>query len=216
MPLRGSNGTQDHWSPPEPQRRSIKETMRLSRPTLPARMPLGTEPLLPPGDRADGLEEDAAWTNDLIHLISELDQVRVRLSAPKVSTQPAAGLPLLMELMERTARFAIAQLRGKQDDALQELLARVREWVGDAGALEKAVQVSPLQALRSFFGNGPARPDADQLQQHFHELASQVVQLLRGFFELFHECFVAPAAAAEWRQTFEVFLHELAQANAGS
>lgn len=154
------------------------------------------------------IEQDSDLEDDLILVLSRLEQIQAQLKDKKIRKQPVQALQLLTGLVNEVATFA-QTLPGQVStlDYLADALAKAGEVYPAARLLR--IQNTHLssdiiaQLYHSWNGNSAER------RATFTELGESMPAILETYFAYFVGCFHASRTAGQWRETCEIFLAEL-------
>jgi hypothetical protein len=172
------------------EKKGIKDTRRMRRPTIPADIDLSAEAASQPPPA------------ELVELLAQLEQSRVRLETFR--GRMVEALPTAADMVEAAA----AKARECQDPAETEgpPFVDADHYRRAARKLHKELSGSALTRLFSFAGFSRT---AAPLQQQAQKLIVRLGPVLGGLFQVLEGHCRSPKAGEEWRQTYSLFLQEV-------
>ena len=154
------------------------------------------------------IRQDNKLEEDIILILSNIEQIRARLAEKKTRRQPTVAIQHLRDIIHKLSDFA-KTLPG--DAATPGYLESILLHIGNAFPATKVLRVNKSylstdiaeQLYNNWSGSTVER------QQTFHELSEGMISLLEMYFAYFVGCFRSSAVAGQWRDTCEIFLAEL-------
>lgn len=163
-------------------------------------------------------ESDDDLEGELMLLLSQLEQGMARLSSDKTRKRPLAALEGLADMLNQAVAFAESSAHGKAAAGLALSTA-----FSASSVLKGAIARHPMARLltgqsnrlsvanaASFYRTWAA--DAAERGRVFRDIARALGLALETFLELCGRRLRSPAAATEWRESYGVFLRDLAVA----
>jgi hypothetical protein len=174
----------------------------------PALVPVRDAPApLSPADR----ESDAALESQLMSLLSQLEQAMAHLGEARVKKRPQLALEQLGEMVNRLVAFAEESSGAREKAlALEPVLHRAGRKVPLArlltARLNRLSVETPLNLYRTW-SEGPA-----ERRKAFREIGRALAAVLLSYFDLLARQFRSAGTAEAWRESYGVFLRDLALA----
>jgi hypothetical protein len=154
------------------------------------------------------LKQDEHWANDLIVLMSTLEQDRVGLAALRHGTNPGEVLALVVKMVDAVSKLAGGcSVSESSSDELQSVLAEAQELCSSLAELQAEFDESIVRAVVQIFRRSAL--SGKERRAQFRLLVGRLPEVLKRFFALFGTHFKAPPAAREWQQTYPLFLADL-------
>jgi hypothetical protein len=155
-------------------------------------------------------DQDGILANDLIVLVSTLEQYRAELAGLRRGGEPAEVLEIIGNMVDLVAKAAMRHLPLESSDpALAAALAEAKGICDSTEELKPEFDGSAVRAVLRFFGkSGLSHAERRYL---FRRLVGRIHEVLERFFVQFNERFTSPLVAQDWSQTYPLFLDELDQ-----
>ena len=154
-------------------------------------------------------EIDAALEAQLIALLSHLEQGLVRLSDEKVLRRPLQALELVAGMVDKTAKQGAEQSTSfDRPHRLDMVVKQVAERIPEARLLLVSGDRISLSRAVAVYRSWSA--DSSERLRTFRALVRSMTAVLETFFELAARDFQSTRAAEEWRESYRVFLRDLA------
>jgi hypothetical protein len=153
-------------------------------------------------------DQDRILANDLIVLVSTLEQHRAQLAGR--GGDPAEVLEIIGNMGEAVVKVAVRHLPLESSDpALAAAVGEAKGICDSTDELKPEFDGSAVKAVLRFFGKS-GLSHADR-RYFFRRLVGRIHEVLERLFVLFKERFTSPLAAQDWSQTYPLFLEELDQ-----
>jgi hypothetical protein len=155
-------------------------------------------------------EQDRNLANDLIVMVSTLEQYRARLAGQRRGGDPAEVLEIIGNMVDAVAQVALRHLPLESTDpAMAAALDEAKGICDSTEELKPEFDGSAVRAVLRYFGK--AGLSLAERRYFFRRLVGRIHEVLERFFVLFKERFTSPLAAQDWSQTYPLFLEELDQ-----
>ncbi len=162
---------------------------------------------------AEQIRQDSLLESDLTHLLSRLEHARARLAEGKTLSRPALALTLLSEIVHQGALFAekLCQKRSGQPKipSLYQTVERLGSKYPALRLLQANGERQNIQNVADVYKNW--KGDASRRSQTFQQISNGLLEVLNFYFTLTLRCFYSPSIAAQWQETVQPFLADLAQ-----
>jgi hypothetical protein len=152
------------------------------------------------------LERDAALENDLLQMLSTLEQAAARLEDKKTRKRPLAAVESLAEMAnyvievgEKTAHAS------PMDMSLIQTLRRVSERFHQMRLVRARNNVCRSQVVNLYQSWGDDPSDRAYM---FHQIARGLVAVMESYFSVLARCLRSDEAREQWAETSSVFLTE--------
>lgn len=178
--------------------RRLDEQERMDTASAPA------ERVLSPAE----VQQDQDLENDLILLLSELEQSRVQLAEEKSQKQPPLALQTLAEMVNHVVSFAEERLDIDRD-SLEQALTRAGGAYPQTRLLRiqyRRLSVQMVTRLYSSWAEDPAGR-----RETFLQIAQGMVDVMETYFSILTARFHSPVTTEQWRDTSDVFTTDLKQ-----
>jgi hypothetical protein len=153
---------------------------------------------------------DDVLANDLIVLVSTLEQKRAQLVQLQSGSDPAAVLDIARKMVRAVTKLIDQHLTLQTSGAaLTVALAEGKDLCDSMEALKAEYDDSGFNGMMRFFRRSSL--SRSERRRLFRLLVGRLHEAVERFFVLCREHFEAPAAAVEWNQTYTLFLAELDQ-----
>lgn len=164
--------------------------------------------------RSSPSKEDVDFDRDLefelLTMLSEAEQALDRLKSAKVRSQPRLALKVLEEQINRMAVVAESLPIVSSADSLAASLEAAGEICPQAALVhvnENRASLDTVINLHHGWTGGTADREAA-----FREICHGLTIAVESFVEIFAVCFSSPQRADVWKETYEVYIRELASA----
>jgi Domain of unknown function (DUF4388) len=158
-----------------------------------------------------GVDNDAALESELMLLLSQLEQSMTRLGEDKVRKRPRAAIDTLCGMVNHLIACAEQRLDvGEGKLALQPLLAQAARHHPMARLLtvhQNRLSAQTVANLYSAWSDDPA-----ERREMFREICRSIERVTESYLDLFARQGRSPATAEAWRESYGVFLRDLALA----
>jgi hypothetical protein len=153
-------------------------------------------------------QQDFDLENELIMLLSSLEQLMARVVEAKAQKQAFVALHCLGEMLNQTV--AVIECRG---DAPRPNLAKI---IHDAGEVYPPVRLLSVQSNRLSVDrlsadDGKATPVADK-HVAMRQICQGLILVLEYYFAYFEHFFHSSEVRDQWRETYSVFIVDLKRA----
>jgi hypothetical protein len=156
------------------------------------------------------IKQDSAMENELILLLSKLEQMQVRLANEKAKKQSALALQMVTEMVNQVVVFSETWLdRETNADSLAKALAKAGDVCPAARLLQVQHNRLSVEIVSKLYSSWSG--DMADRQQMFHEIAQSMLDVLETYFSLFTARFRSSSVADQWRETCGIFLADLTQ-----
>jgi hypothetical protein len=154
-------------------------------------------------------DQDRILANDLIVLLSTLEQHRAQLAGLRRG-EPAEVLAIIGNMGDAVVKVAMRHLPLESSDpALAGALAEAKGICDSTEELKPEFDGSAVKAVMRFFGKSGL--SHAERRYFFRRVVGRIHEVLERLFVLFNERFTSPLAAQDWSQTYPLFLEELDQ-----
>jgi hypothetical protein len=155
-------------------------------------------------------EQDQNLANDLIVVLSTLEQYRARLESQSRGGNPAEILEIIGNMVEAVAQVALRHFPLESTDpAMAAAVDEAKGICDSTEELKPEFDGSAVRAVLRYFGKSGL--SLAERRYFFRRLVGRIHEVLERFFVLFKERFTSPLAAQDWNQTYPLFLEELDQ-----
>lgn len=175
----------------------------------------------PPRGLAPVANDDGAWAapandtleDELMLLLSRLEQEMARLSGEKVGKRPLLALETLAEMVNQAVAFAESSGAGSAPEAALALATALKI----ANAKHPMARVLKAQSGRLSVGNALSfyrtwAADAPERRRVFGDIAHALGLVLESLLEVPARRLRSTTATADWRESCGVFLRDLSLA----
>jgi hypothetical protein len=153
---------------------------------------------------------DRNLANELVHLLSSLEQERVKLEQLAERQRPDLVLETLADMVERVSAVVKKELDPQATGpSLLKALQEAYDAILAAEKYQKQLTPTPWQQLLGLFGNGTAV--SAKRRKKFRSVLNQCLAAVEECFLLFKVGFATAASMQEWEQTSAYVLGELKQ-----
>jgi len=156
------------------------------------------------------IEQDDTLENELILLLSELEQVQIRLADQKIQNHPPVALQHLTDIVNQVVAFA----EGLPDEAAgTAALSKIISRTADTYPTIKLLRVHENRLsseIVSHLYNGWTG-DARERKETFGELSQGMLKAIETYFSYFIAYFRSGAVAGHWHETCDIFMSTLNQ-----
>jgi polyhydroxyalkanoate synthesis regulator protein len=155
----------------------------------------------------DEIERDSTIENDLILLLSELEQLIVRLEEKK-GKQPILSVQCLSDMVNRLAEFSG---RVMNIDPREGFMVKVLRKVSDRHSQMQLLhsqgnRLSVQTAVNLYYGWAG---DLRERHQVFHQICVGVVEVMESFFSFFVSSFRSAEMRDQWKDACTTFTGDL-------
>jgi hypothetical protein len=156
-------------------------------------------------------EGDDALESQLMLLLSQLEQAMARLSLGKLKKRPQLALDHLCEMVNQLVAFAEERTGAHEGAvALEAILHRAGRKLTLARLLSARGNRLSVETPANLYRTW-SRDPADR-RKTFREIGRAMALLVQSYFDLLARQFRSPATADAWRESYGVFLRDLALA----
>ncbi|HXG65919.1 MAG TPA: DUF4388 domain-containing protein [Blastocatellia bacterium] len=153
-------------------------------------------------------EQDRNLENDLMVLLSNLEQMVARLNEKKLQKRSSSTHHILVEMVNHVAAFSEGLRKINQTiPLLRNILTEVGEGYPYLRMLPIQGNRIPVQLLGSL-DNGGSGYLKDR-QYSLRQVSQGLAFVLESYFKGFESFFRSPAMAKEWKETYNVFVADL-------
>lgn len=154
------------------------------------------------------IQEDNQLEEDMILVMSRVDQIRARLSEKRTWKQPVLAMHLLRDMLHEISIFAeVLPGDASTPGYLQTVLERVGEVFPAAKVLRANNSYLSTDIAEQLYNNWSG--SASERQKTFRELGEGMLAVLESYCGYCVGCFHSSVVAGQWRDTCEIFLAEL-------
>jgi hypothetical protein len=166
----------------------------------------GSSAIFPPG----AAEHDLDLQQDLVLLLSKLEQHRARLANPGPEQKDVTVLQVAVAMVNDLVQAAEGgQGAGKDPEALSAALAKAAAFLEPTEALLR--QLDDPSLVRALVRMFRKPQDAGEQLRQVRQAGQGLVEVLQTFFALHKAGFQVPAAAESWSQAQALFVNDLLQ-----
>lgn len=159
----------------------------------------------------DERSADAGYEGQLALLLSELEQQMARLGERRVMRKPPLVLEVLASMINRLVEFAeIHTAAGAEALALDANLRRAGQRFPMARLLTAQDNRLAVDTAESLYRRWVQ--DSGERRTTFRELGRGMAEVMRVYLELLAGQFHSRTIAEQWRESYAVFLRDLARA----
>jgi hypothetical protein len=172
----------------------------------------------------DQIQQDQNLEKDLILLLSQFEQLKMRICETSRFAKLLAGfsrrakkrtalsaLELLPKMINDVVIFSEQHLEaGANTDKLQRALVRAGDMFPRARLLQAEKNRLSAATIISLYDNWTA--DAAGRQHTFHDVCRGMVDVLETYFSMFVTCFHSPQTTEQNREACNVFITDLSSA----
>ncbi len=153
------------------------------------------------------IERDNNIENHLILLLSELEQLMVRLEEKK-SKQPIFSVQCLSDMMNRVAEFSERVMNiDSRGGFMGKVLRKVSDKYPQMQLLHSEGNRLSVQTAVNLY-NGWAG-DRRERHQVFHQICVGIAEMVESYFSFFANSFGSPEMKDQWKETYAVFTGDL-------
>jgi hypothetical protein len=164
----------------------------------------GSSAIFPPG----AAEHDLALQQDLVLLLSKLEQHRARLANPGPEQKHVTVLQVAVAMVKDLVQAGEGgQGAGTGPEALAAAQAKAAAFLGPTEAL--LAQLDDPSLVRALVRMFRKPQDAGEQLRQVRQAAQGLVEVLQTFFTLHEASFQVPAAAESWSQAQALFVTDL-------
>lgn len=154
------------------------------------------------------IEQDDTLENDLVLLLSRLEQMQIRLADARDGKQPVPALHLLTEIVNQVAEFAEKlPAAGHRSGQLADILAQAAETYATARLLRVTNNRLSARIVAQLYSSWTG--DIAERKQTFKEISHSLLIIIEKYFLHIINRFHAAAVAGQWQETSEIYLAEL-------
>jgi hypothetical protein len=157
--------------------------------------------------RADA-ERDSRLENDLMVLLSTLEQAMSHLGDKKIQKRPAMAVELVADLVNRVVAFA-ETVRPADPAALLLRNVVVQAAATNASVRGLALNGNRLSTDASQYRSNGRRGLFPGPHPDVREIAGAILVLLESYFSQFATMFRSPSESEQWCETYGVFIADL-------
>lgn len=171
------------------------------RPRSPARDPANKDTPVAP------TPEDLALENDLVLLLAQMEQFRTALEGLAAQKRADQVVETATAMVNHVTAFAEKRLSSEDHaEALAIALAKAGDFFTSAHSLAPPARGGTLRSFFGFLGRGtvPVGPTPA-----LGEVLEVLLEVVKSYLGLFTNCFSSPTVAANWTETYGVFLADL-------
>lgn len=159
----------------------------------------------------DDDQADAGYEARLALFLSELEQEMARLGERRVARRPALALEILAAMVDRLVEFAEVHTGAGADalslDVRLRALGQRYPMVRLLTAKDNRLEIETAEGLYRNWSR-----DSNERRATFRELGRGMAELARVYLELLAGQFHSRTIAEQWRESYAVFLRDLARA----
>ncbi len=156
------------------------------------------------------IEQDEALENDLILLLSRLEQLQIRLAAQKSQKQPTLALQILTEIINQVTAFSeVLPDAVANSNTLPKILTTVADTYSVARLLRVQHNRLSTEIVSKLYNNWSG--DVAERRQTFSEIGQSILHVIETYFSYFIAYFRSSSVAGQWQETCDIFLAELRQ-----
>jgi hypothetical protein len=164
----------------------------------------GSSAIFPPG----AAEHDLDLQQDLVLLLSKLDQHRARLANPDAGQKDVTVLQVAVAMVKDLVQAAEEVPEAAKDpEARAAALAKAAAFLAPTEALLRQLDDGSL--VRAFVRMFQKQPGARERKRQAKQAADDLVEVVQTFFALHKAGFQVPAAAESWANAQALFVNEL-------
>lgn len=153
------------------------------------------------------MEQDSTIENNVILLLSELEQLMVRLEEKK-GKQPILSVQYLSDMVNRVAEFSEKIMNiDPRGGFLGKVLRKVSDRYSQMQLLHSQGNRLSVQTAVNLY-NGWAG-DRRERHQVFHQICVGIVEVMESYFSFFASSFRSPEMRDQWKETYSIFTGDL-------
>jgi hypothetical protein len=157
------------------------------------------------------VEQDGILENDLILLLSRLEQLMAQLGEKKIQKRPPAALELLAELVNQVIKYYEGIPKA---DANRGSLVKALMQAGDVYQQARILQAQynrlSVQTAVNLYHSWAGDPNDRRYM--FRQISRGMIHVLESYFSLFTIYFQSLAMRDQWKETYSVFIYDLTRA----
>jgi hypothetical protein len=159
----------------------------------------------------DDDQADSGYEARLALFLSELEQEMTRLGERRVARRPPLALEVLAGMVDRLIEFAEVHTSAGADalslDARLRVLGQRYPMARLLNAKDNRLEIETAEGLYRNWSR-----DSNERRATFRELGRGTAELMRVYLELLAGQFHSRTIAEQWRESYAVFLRDLARA----
>ena len=156
------------------------------------------------------IEQDNMLENNLILLLSKLEQLQTKLAHKKSLKRPTLALQILTEIINEVVAYSeTLPSAAVSSDSLTKALAKASDRYATIELLRIQGNRLSTEIVSQLYGSWTGDPG--ERRNVFAEISQGMLDILETYFAYFTTCFRSSSIAGQWHETCQVFLAELRQ-----
>lgn len=157
------------------------------------------------------IEHDTHLENEMIVLMSRLDQLRARLAERQTQKRPVQALQILTGMANQVIEFS-EDVLGRESYSLDTKINRATEMFPSAQGLSAASNRLPPEQVAALYANAS---NIKRRQQIFKDLTHSIIAVIDDYFAQLTDCFRSSSATDELREAYGYFVNDLTKVVGG-